>query len=154
VARLHAETGFLDRLRQAYTGGTFAFHLAPPLFARRDPITAEPRKVRLGAWIVPVFRLLARLKFLRGTRFDPFGYSSERRMERAMIEEYETLIASRVIPGLGRENHALAVEIARLPLSVRGFGHVKTAAAREASTQLAHLLNRWHGDPAAQAVAE
>ncbi|HXN67496.1 MAG TPA: indolepyruvate ferredoxin oxidoreductase family protein [Bradyrhizobium sp.] len=154
VARLHIETGFLDRLHQGYTGGTFAFHLAPPLFARRDPVTGYPRKIRLGAWIVPMFRLLARLKFLRGTRLDPFGYSSERRMERAMIDDYETLVASRLIPELSAENHAVAVEIALVPLSVRGFGHVKAAAAREASTQLAHLLNRWPDHPVAQVAAE
>jgi indolepyruvate ferredoxin oxidoreductase len=154
VARLHVETEFLARLRQANAGGTFAFHLAPPLFARRDPVTGHPRKIRLGAWIVPVFGALARLKFLRGSRLDPFGYSSERRMERAMIDDYETLIGSRILSGLSGENHALAVEIARLPLSVRGFGHVKAAAEREASRQLAILLKRWPGYSVTQAAAE
>ncbi|HTB02954.1 MAG TPA: indolepyruvate ferredoxin oxidoreductase family protein [Bradyrhizobium sp.] len=154
VARLHAETGFLEQLRQSYTGGSFAFHLAPPLFARRDPVTGHPRKISLGAWIIPVFKVLARLKFLRGTPFDPFGYSSERRMERAMIDNYAKLMGSRIIPELSRQNHALAVEIALLPLTVRGFGHVKQAAEREASKQLALLLDRWPGDPIAQAAAE
>src|SRR6202030_3035826 len=121
VARLHVETGFLDRLRQGYTGGTFAFHLAPPLFARRDPVTGHPRKIRLGSWVIPIFKALARLKFLRGTRLDPFGYSSERRMERAMIAAYETLVASRLIPDPSADNPAVAVKIFPLPLSVRGF---------------------------------
>jgi indolepyruvate ferredoxin oxidoreductase len=154
VARLHVETEFLARLRAAYTGGTIAFHLAPPLFARRDPVTGHPRKIRLGAWIVPAFRALARLKFLRGSRFDPFGYSPERRMERAMIDDYERLIGSRIISALSGENHALAVEIARLPLSVRGFGHVKAAAGREASRQLAILLQRWPGSSVVREAAE
>jgi indolepyruvate ferredoxin oxidoreductase len=64
------------------------------------------------------------------------------------------LVASHLIPELSADNHAVAVEIARLPLSVRGFGHVKAAAAREASTQLALLLSRWPGYPVAQAAAE
>ena len=154
VARLHVETGFLDRLRQAYAGGSVAFHLAPPLFARRDPVTGHPRKIRIGGWVVPVFRALARLKILRGSWFDPFGYSPERRMERRMIDNYETLMASRIIPGLSAQNHSLAVEIARLPLSVRGFGHVKAAAEREASARLATLLDRWPGYSVAQVAAE
>jgi indolepyruvate ferredoxin oxidoreductase len=143
VARLHVETGFLARLAQQFDGGTLAFHLAPPLFAKRDPVTGHPRKMRLGPWIVPVFRLLARLKFLRGTWADPFGYTAERRLERKMIAEYEALLVSRVIPGLTAENLSLAVEIARLPLSIRGFGHVKAAAERDASTRLTGFLNRW-----------
>jgi indolepyruvate ferredoxin oxidoreductase len=108
----------------------------------------------VGAWIVPVFRALARLKFLRGTRLDPFGHSPERRLERAMIDDYETLIGSRILSALSGENHALAVEIAGLPLSIRGFGHVKAAAEREASRQLANLLERWPGFSVTQAAAE
>jgi indolepyruvate ferredoxin oxidoreductase len=145
VARLHVETGFLARLAREFDGGTLAFHLAPPLFARRDPITGHPRKIRLGPWIVPVFRGLARLKFLRGTWADPFGYTAERRAERRMIDEYETLIASRVLPALTAKNLAQAIEIARLPLSIRGFGHIKAAAERDASSRLTGLLHRWSG---------
>jgi indolepyruvate ferredoxin oxidoreductase len=143
VARLHVDAGFLARLGQQFDGGTLAFHLAPPLFARRDPVTGHPRKMRLGPWIVPVFRFLARLKFLRGTWADPFGYTAERKLERRMIDAYETLLRSRVLPGLTAEKLALAVEIARLPLSVRGFGHVKAAAERDASARLTAFLNRW-----------
>jgi indolepyruvate ferredoxin oxidoreductase len=143
VARLHADAGFLAGLGQQFNGGTLAFHLAPPLFARRDPVTGHPRKMRLGPWIVPVFRCLARLKFLRGTWADPFGYTAERKLERRMIDEYETLLLSRLLPGLTAQNLALAVEIAGLPLSVRGFGHVKAVAERDASTRLTGFLNRW-----------
>jgi indolepyruvate ferredoxin oxidoreductase len=146
VARLHVETGFLARLAGEFDGGTVAFHLAPPLLARRDPVTGHPRKMRLGRWVIPVFRLLARLKFLRGTWADPFGHTAERKLERRMMDEYETLLLSRVIPDLTAENHALAVEIARLPLSIRGFGHVKAAAERDASTRLTNFLSRWTGD--------
>jgi indolepyruvate ferredoxin oxidoreductase len=154
VARLHTETGFLARLAQDYDGGTVVFHLAPPLFARRDPVTGHPQKMRVGHWVVPAFKILARLKFLRGTWADPFGYTAERRLERRMIDEYETLLLSRIAPDLAAENHALAIEIARLPLSIRGFGHVKAAAERDASRHLAILLNRWSSYPVTQTVAE
>lgn len=154
VARLHVETGFLAELAQRFDGGNVAFHLAPPLFARRDPVTGHPRKMRLGAWMVPVFRLLAKLKFLRGSWADPFGYTAERQLERGMIERYETLLVSRIMPGLNAGNHALAIEIARLPLSIRGFGHVKAIAARDAAKSLASLLDRWPGSSVTHQAAE
>jgi indolepyruvate ferredoxin oxidoreductase len=154
VARLHVESGFLDRLAQQFDGGAVAFHLAPPMFARLDPVTGYPRKMRMGSWIVPLFRILARLKFLRGTWADPFGYTAERRSERRMIDDYETLIDSRVIPELTNGNHALAVEIAGLPLAIKGFGHVKAVSEKQASVRLAILLDRWPGDTHAQIAAE
>jgi len=148
------ESGFLDRLAQQFDGGAVAFHLAPPLFARLDPVTGYPRKKRVGSWIVPLFRILARLKFLRGTWADPFGYTAERQSERRMIDDYEALIGSRVIPELTDGNHALAVEITGLPLAVRGFGHVKRASEKQASARLAILLDRWPGDTHTQIAAE
>ena len=143
VARLHVETGFLARLNEQFDGGTLAFHLAPPLFARRDPVTGHPRKMRFGPWMVPAFKLLARLKFLRGSWADPFGYTAERQSERRMIEQYEILLRTRIIPELTTTNHALAVEIAALPLTIRGFGHVKMAAEADALKRQAMLLGRW-----------
>ncbi len=143
VARLHVETGFLARLGEQFDGGTVAFHLAPPLLARRDPVTGHPRKMRFGAWMVPVFKLLARLKFLRGSFADPFGRTAERRSERRMIEQYEILLRTRIMPDLSATNHALAVEIAALPLAIRGFGHVKTAAMADALKRQEILLLRW-----------
>src|SRR5690606_26269704 len=90
VARLHTQTDFLDSLRRNF-GNDFklGFHLSPPLLSRIDPATGRPRKYQIGGWIVGPMRLLARLKRLRGTRLDPFGWSEERRMERRLIEEYE-----------------------------------------------------------------
>jgi indolepyruvate ferredoxin oxidoreductase len=84
VARLHVESGFLDRLARQFDGGAVAFHLAPPLFAKLDPVSGYPRKMRVGSWVVPVFRILARLKFLRGTWADPFGYAAERQSDRRL----------------------------------------------------------------------
>ncbi|MCO5130297.1 MAG: indolepyruvate ferredoxin oxidoreductase family protein [Xanthobacteraceae bacterium] len=154
VARLHVETAFLARLRERFDGGALAFHLAPPLLARRDPATGHPRKMRFGPWVVPVFKLLAKLKFLRGSWADPFGYTLERQSERRMIAQYETLLRTRIVPDLNATNHALAVEIATLPLTIRGFGHVKTAAEADALKRQTALLLRWPDAGIADQAAE
>ncbi len=154
VARLHVDTGFLARLARDFDGGAVSFHLAPPLFARRDPVTGHPRKMRFGPWVIPLFRLLARLKFLRGGWADPFGYTAERRSERRMIDAYESLIAARIGPELTVLNHDIAIDIAQLPLSIRGFGHVKVAAEDDASKRLAFLLERWSGEAPISEAAE
>ena len=114
------------------------FHLAPPLLARKDPVTGEARKMRFGAWMLPVFRLLKTMRGLRGTAFDPFGYTAERRTERALIAEYEATL-ERVLAKLTIANHALAVQLASLPEEIRGFGHIKVrnvAAARKKQQEL------------------
>ena len=143
VARLFAAPEFRRRLEATFEGDyTLEFHLAPPLFARRDPVTGEPRKSRYGPWMMRVFGMLARLKGLRGTVLDPFGYTQERRGERRLIERYEQTVAS-LIGGLDHTNHALAVEIASLPERVRGFGHVKARSIEEAERREAELLQRF-----------
>ena len=154
VARLHVTSGFLDRLKKSHSGGSPVFHMAPPLFARRDPITGHLRKVRLGSWVLPLLKMLASLKFLRGTWADPFGYMDERRAERRAIEEYERLIGERIIPQLAVHNRSLATEIASLPLSIRGYGHVKAEASDKAALRQAELLERWPGDGVLQVAAE
>jgi indolepyruvate ferredoxin oxidoreductase len=121
---------------------TMVFHLAPPLLARTDPLTGEPRKMRFGPWIVPVFKVLKGLRFLRGTRFDPFGYTEERRMERALIGEYERTVET-LIKGLTPQNHALAVQIASLPEEMRGFGHIKRRNVEAARKKAGELLARF-----------
>ena len=143
VARLHAAPEFRRRLEATFEGDwTLEFHLAPPLFARRDPATGEPRKSRYGTWMMRVFGVLARLKGLRGTAFDPFGYTRERRAERRLIERYEQLVSS-LLGGLDHTNHAVAVEIASLPERLRGFGHVKARSIEEAERREAELLERF-----------
>jgi indolepyruvate ferredoxin oxidoreductase len=89
VARLYTDGSFLAQVADTFDGDKlrFEFHLAPPLLARRDPTTGLPRKMSFGPWLLPAFRLLARLKFLRGTAFDPFGRTQERRTERKLIED-------------------------------------------------------------------
>jgi indolepyruvate ferredoxin oxidoreductase len=127
VGRLHSDPTFKQQLRATFSGDMkLRYNLAPPLFAKRDPVTGELRKREYGAWVGTVFEVLARLKFLRGTPFDPFGYTAERRMERGLIDQYEqqmTMVADQLTVG----NHSAAVELASLAAQIRGFGHVKDA---------------------------
>jgi indolepyruvate ferredoxin oxidoreductase len=122
-------------------GLRFAFHLAPPLLARRDPRTGQPRKITFGPWLLPVFRLLMRFKFLRGTPFDPFGYGAERRTERKLIADYEAIL-SEMLEKLSPDNHHLAVGIAAIPEKIRGFGHVKMRHLAAAKADEATLLDQ------------
>ena len=105
----------------------------------RDPRTGHLRKRLYGGWVLPAFRLLAALKGLRGTAFDPFGHTAERRRERALIGEYEATVEE-LLAGLDESTHARAVEIAELPLAMRGFGHVKADNIRRAKEREARLL--------------
>ena len=147
VARLYTDGEFLAQLRQQFDGQfRLVFHLAPPLIATRDPHTGELRKREFGPWVMTVFKLLAGLKGLRGTAFDIFGYTAERRMERRLIGEFEAVLEELLV-GLNPDNHALATEIAGLPMRIRGFGHVKERnrlAAKECETQ---LLADFRGSP-------
>jgi indolepyruvate ferredoxin oxidoreductase len=139
VARLHADGALEQKIAGMFEGDyKLVFHLAPPLLARKDPTTGEPRKMRFGAWMLPVFRLLKGMRGLRGTAFDLFGYTTERRAERALIAEYEGDI-ERLLAKLSPANHSLAVQLASIPEEIRGFGHVKTrhlAAARKKHDEL------------------
>jgi indolepyruvate ferredoxin oxidoreductase len=120
----------------------FHFHLAPPLLARPDPATGRPRKMEFGPWILPLFRVLKRLRFLRGGFFDPFARSADRKAERALIAEYEALIEE-IVPTLRPDNHALAVALAALPDQIRGYGPIKAAAIEDARRRRVELLDRY-----------
>jgi len=124
VARLYTDGEFRKELEKRFKGGRLKFHLAPPLLTSRDPVTGHLRKKVYGPWMMKAFELVAGFKFLRGTALDPFGYSVERKQERALIREYEQTIED-VLAGLTSANHKLAVEIASIPQMIRGFGHVK-----------------------------
>ena len=143
VARLFTDGGFEEALAAAFEGKPrVAFHMAPPLLARPGPNGERPRKVTLGPWLKPVLRLLRHSKRLRGTAFDPFGRTHERRSERALIQEFETVVEE-IVAGLRPDNHDLAVKIARLPQTIRGFGHVKAASIegyRAAAGPLRHAF--------------
>ncbi|MFZ1428618.1 MAG: indolepyruvate ferredoxin oxidoreductase family protein [Geminicoccaceae bacterium] len=145
VARLYTETGFLRRIESMFEGDwKLRFHLAPPLLERPDPITGEPHKRAYGQWMLGAFRLLARLKGLRGTRFDIFGYSADRRAERALIGEYE-LVVDEILRGLTPVSHATAVELASIPDRIRGFGPVKERFLMHAKQREAELLAAFRG---------
>jgi indolepyruvate ferredoxin oxidoreductase len=153
VARLHADGALQKRIAGMFEGDySVAFHLAPPLFARVDPLTGEPRKIRFGAWVLPLFGALKRLKGLRGTPFDPFGYTEERRLERALIAEYERTVGE-LLAQLSGQNHALAVQIASLPEEMRGFGPIKKRNVAAAREKLQQLLGQWRAPQAERAAA-
>ncbi len=129
VARLHVQSGFLESVSQQFEGNyKLVFNLAPPIFSKRDPATGEPRKSEFGAWIIPVFRVLAKLRFVRGTAFDVFGYTEERRIERSLISRYEENI-DQALASLevtkDASHHDAAVALASLPEQIRGYGHVR-----------------------------
>ena len=105
----------------------------------RDPETGRTRKVAVGGWILPVFSLLARFKFLRGTPFDPFGWTPHRRLERQLSTDYKARI-DELLAGLGPETLDLAVEIASLPEGIRGFGDVKERQLADVRAKEADLL--------------
>jgi indolepyruvate ferredoxin oxidoreductase len=154
VARLYVASGFFDRLAQQFEGDyRIAFHLAAPLLARRDPDTGVLRKRKLGAWMIPVFRMLARMKGLRGSPLDVFGYTAERRLERRLIKEYE-LMLERLLPRLNVHNQAVAVSLASLPEKVRGFGHIKAESVAAMHREREGLLREFDepGRPLATAA--
>jgi indolepyruvate ferredoxin oxidoreductase len=139
VARLYRSPEFLAQLEAQFEGITkLGFNLAPPLFARIDRETGKPCKREYGPWVFKAFGLLARMKGLRGTRLDPFGNTAERKMERAWIDRYEQLI-DEVGAKLSLENHAIAVDLARVPDLIRGYGHVKEAGFLRAEKELQRL---------------
>ncbi len=143
VARLFTDGRFQEELDHQFEGDyRLTFHLAPPVFARRDPNTGEARKRTFGPWVFSVFKVLAKFRKARGTWLDPFGYTAERRQERRLIEEYRqtlTELASNLTPA----NHQVAVELARLPEQVRGFGHVKNRNLQQARQLEATLKARF-----------
>ncbi|AUH63718.1 indolepyruvate ferredoxin oxidoreductase family protein [Paracoccus zhejiangensis] len=141
VARLHSETGFLEGLKDRFEGEfTVKHHLAPPFLPSGRDARGRPFKRAFGPWIQSGFRHLAKRKHLRGTRWDIFGYTTERRMERALIGEYRDLL-TRLADGLTAENHPEASHIAAMVMEIRGYGPVKDEAAgrvrREISAAMA-----------------
>ncbi|GMQ77024.1 MAG: indolepyruvate ferredoxin oxidoreductase family protein [Gammaproteobacteria bacterium] len=152
VARLHSDGEFARALEAEFEGDyQLKFHLAPPLLARRDPHTGIPRKRAFGPWVLPVFKLLSRLKGLRGTAFDPFGYSAERRAERTLIAEYRNTVEE-LLDGLCQSNYDDAVAITNLPQQVRGFGHIKAASIAQMQERRRELLQSFR-NPAQRAAA-
>ena len=143
VARLYTDTGFLERVKGSFDGDLrLEFHLAPPMLARRDPVTGEPKKKAYGPWMLKLFGVLKKFKILRGTPLDPFGYSAERRMERKLIADYQALLAT-IAAELTPHNHHTAVALASLPEKIRGYGPVKERHLAIAKAEEANLREQF-----------
>ncbi len=154
VARLYTAPEFTAKLEGQFEGDyTLRFHLAPPLIARRDPESGHLIKREFGPWLLPAMKLLARLRRLRGTAFDIFGYTAERKRERQLIADYEALV-DEVLAGVGPETHGLAVELASVPEGIRGFGHVKEGHLKVAEAHQAQLLEAFRNPEARKTAAE
>jgi indolepyruvate ferredoxin oxidoreductase len=152
VARLYSDGEFLRKLESRFEGDfELRFNLAPPLLSKRDPNTGHLIKREFGPWMMRAFTQLARLRFLRGTAFDVFGYSAERRRERVDLDEYRQLLHT-LVAQLDESNYALALELARLPEKLRGFGHVKDRNRELLAPRRAELLREFRGEKAADVV--
>ena len=143
VARLYTNGDFMKKIRGRFEGDfRLKLHLAPPLFSHRDSHTGEPIKSAFGSWIFPVLKMLSRFKFLRGTAFDLFGKTKERRMERELIQEYEQTIKE-LLRGLTKKNHNIALEIAEIPEQIRGYDMVKQRHFETAKSTEKKLLTQF-----------
>ncbi|HEY4371861.1 MAG TPA: DUF6537 domain-containing protein, partial [Burkholderiales bacterium] len=139
VARLYTDTAFMAKINAQFEGDfKVNFHLAPPLFAKRNA-NGELVKKRYGPWMMSAFGLLAKMKGLRGGALDIFGYTEERRKERAMIGEYRDTLRG-LIGELSAANLEQVTAIAALPEEIRGYGHVKERHLKVAEEKRALLL--------------
>ncbi|MDO8280323.1 MAG: indolepyruvate ferredoxin oxidoreductase family protein, partial [Burkholderiaceae bacterium] len=152
VARLHADPAFHARIEAQFEGDyKLHFHLAPPLIATRNA-SGELQKKKFGPWMLTVFRVLARFKRLRGGALDIMGRTDERRSERALIQEYRTSMEE-VMRMLDADRHAAAVEIARIPELIKGYGHVKERHLRAARQRWDELMRLWRESPQSRRAA-
>jgi indolepyruvate ferredoxin oxidoreductase len=152
VARLYADPAFMNKVKAQFDGDyRLHFHLAPPLLAKRNE-KGELIKREYGAWMLPAFKLLAKLRVLRGSALDIFGYTEERRTERRLIQDYERTVEE-LLARLSPDNHALAVQIASIPEEIRGYGHVKARHLAAAVGKEAKLLETWRAPQQARVAA-
>jgi len=144
VARLHGAQSARARLNETFEGKLrLSYNLAPPLFSPRDRRTGEPLKISIPAvFLDGPFLALRAMRRLRGTPFDLFGYTRERREERGLITHYRLLIEG-LMEDLSSDNAALAVELSNLPEQIRGYGHVKARAILEVQKRQTELLDEW-----------
>ncbi|KAB0268914.1 indolepyruvate ferredoxin oxidoreductase family protein [Microvirga brassicacearum] len=154
IARLYTDGSFARQVETTFEGEDlrYEFHLAPPLLARKDPTTGVPRKMSFGPWMLKAFGVLRRMKGLRGTPLDIFGYTHERRTERRSIRDFEVLVGE-IIEQLSPANHATAIGLAAIPQKIRGFGHIKERNFTAAKLEEAKLLARFRGPDLSLPVA-
>ncbi|MBL4740555.1 MAG: indolepyruvate ferredoxin oxidoreductase family protein [Sneathiella sp.] len=154
VARLYTNGAFAKKIADQFEGDfKLKFHLAPPIMAKKDATTGHLKKQEFGSWAMTAFKILSKFKFLRGTGLDPFGKTDERKTEIALIEEYEKTIIE-IANSLTTQNISLAIEIAEIPESIRGFGHVKERHLVAAKAERENLLSRYKSGDAAPLAAE
>jgi indolepyruvate ferredoxin oxidoreductase len=156
VARLYVDPAFTQKLREQFEGEPgkdyqVHFHLAPPLLAKRND-KGELMKRQYGPWMMSAFKVLARLKALRGTPLDLFGRTEERRQERELIRDYFALL-DEFDRTLTEDRLAVAMELANLPDDIRGFGHVKERNLKAAQARRATLLENYRNPTSLRSVA-
>lgn len=141
VARLWTDGKFDSYLSKKFKGGKIAYHLAPPLNSKKDE-NGHLKKKSFGPWMKTGFKIMKRFKWLRGTRFDPFGWTTERKLERKIRDQYFDTV-ERLLADLTAKNLDLAVAIAEVPDDIRGYGHIKEAAISLAAEKEAELWQHW-----------
>lgn len=145
VARLHSHPDFRKKLDAQFEKGyKLTYLLAPPLLSRKDPHSGEPGKIAFGPWVQPIFRILAKFKFLRGTFLDIFGFTSERRMERKLITNYEQDVID-TLSNVSENTYETAVKLLNLPEHIRGYGHVKLKSIDNYREKRKSLINEIKG---------
>lgn len=143
VARLYADPEFKAALTDQFEGDfRIKFHLGSGLFARRNKATGAIEKSEVGSWMMGVFQLIAALRGLRGTWLDPFRWNAERKLERMLLQQYEQDI-DRILAEFNGDNLDLAVRLAQLPDTIRGYGRVKERHAAQAAEQRRQLWEEW-----------
>jgi indolepyruvate ferredoxin oxidoreductase len=147
VARLFTDGSFEAQLRDQFEGNfKLSYHLAPPLLAAEDDGAGRPKKKTFGPWMMTGFRLLTKMKGLRGTRFDPFGYSKDRKLERELIADYESDVRQ-VLTNLSPQTERTALALLSLPDDIRGYGPVKEKSVAQARAKRAGLLKELTSPP-------
>ena len=153
VARLHSDLAFRAKIAAQFEGDyKLNFYMAPPIISKPDSVTGKVAKKRFGPWMMSAFSVLARLKFLRGSAFDVFGYTAERRTERALIGEYEATVEE-ILSRLSSDNQEAAVQLASIPDDIRGYGHIKEGNLKVARIKWDDLLARLRGQTKAQVIS-
>jgi len=143
VARLYSDGQFKEKINNTFEGKLkIKFHLAPPLFAPKNPNTGKLKKITIGSWIMTAFKILTKFKFLRGSIFDPFGKTKERKMERYLIEQYINDI-NKILNEVNKDKLFIATQIASVPEIIRGYGHIKEENIIKAQEKRKQLLENW-----------
>lgn len=146
VARLHSDGAFRAKLDAQFTGNySLTFHLAPPLLSKINPKTGKVVKREFGMWVIYLFRILAKLKWVRGTVLDIFALTLERRLEREDLACYRMDLAE-ICNGLSPENYGAAVEVAKIPEKLRGYGHIKARNRKALLCRRSQLLDEFRGN--------